>query len=58
MTFRRLVIAAVLLLAAVWWKLTFPPFRSELLPALQDALGEEQVVLFVPEGLPSWLRTG
>ena len=58
MTFRRLALAAALLLMAVFWKLTFPPFSQELLPALREALGEEQVHVALPAELPAWLKRG
>ena len=58
MTFRRLVIAAAVLLAAVIWKLTLPAFGEVLLPALGEVLGQEQVVFVVPDGMALWPGSG
>ena len=51
MAFRRLVIAAAILLAAAVWKLTLPSFAQELLPAVRTVLSEEQLVIVVPDGM-------
>lgn len=54
MTFRRLIIAAVIFLLAVFWKMMLPGFR-DIIPALKDMLEADQVCLVLPEGDTTWL---
>ncbi len=49
MAYRRLMVAAAVLLAAVYLRLTLPGFGTELLPALRSVLGEEQLVIVSPD---------
>ena len=56
MAYRRLMIAAALMMAAVYLKLTLPAFGTELLPALRSVLAEEQVVIGLP-GSAAWQDT-
>ena len=55
MTFRRLAIAAAVLLLAVYLKLAMPVFGEKIVPALKDMLCEEQIAVAVPAGVSAWL---
>lgn len=55
MSVRRLVIAAVILFAATYLKLFLPLFATDVLPAVQKMLAEQQIALHVPEAWMSWV---
>ena len=54
MPYRRLAIAAAILLAAVYLKLTLPVFREEVLPAVKNAVTAEQLRIDLPAGAAFW----
>ena len=55
MTYHRLMIAAALLLAAIGLRLYLPETAEQTLPAVQELIDEQELVLTLPEEAARWL---
>jgi hypothetical protein len=51
--YKRIGLAALVLLFVIYLKLFHPSFAGEAVPAIRSALAEQQAVLYLPE---SWIE--
>ena len=55
MTLRRVTAAGIVVLAAVYLRLTMPGLAEPLFSTLREMLAAEQLALRLPEGAAAWI---